>query len=132
MRLEPPRDRRLLREELAGAPASPYRHDRQFHLESVICAGVTGQCGAQTQPEQVQSEMPIWTFLSEVPAARGPIFDDSAETEQSDWLKEGPSFLIGAGSRASGREGFVPLGEFSKKRDSVRSKNRIAAREAPG
>jgi len=111
---------------------APYRHDRQFHLESVICAGVTGQCGAQTQPEQVQSEMPIWTFLSEVPAARGPVFDDSAETEQSDWLKERAPFLIGAGSRASGREGFVPLGEFSKKSDSVRSKNRIAAREPPG
>ena len=39
-------------------------------------------------PEQVQSEMPIWTFFSEVPAARGPSSDDSAETEQSDWLKE--------------------------------------------
>jgi hypothetical protein len=38
--------------------------------------------------EQVQSEMLIWTAHSEVPAARGPSFDDSAEPEHSDWLKE--------------------------------------------
>ncbi|SDJ48837.1 hypothetical protein SAMN05428953_106282 [Mesorhizobium muleiense] len=32
--------------------------------------------------------MPYLTFFSEVPAARGPNFDDYAETEQSNWLKE--------------------------------------------
>ncbi|RWI08768.1 hypothetical protein [Mesorhizobium sp.] len=37
---------------------------------------------------QVQSEMPNLTFFSEVPAARGPNFDDYADTEQSNWLKE--------------------------------------------
>jgi hypothetical protein len=32
--------------------------------------------------------MPNVTFFSEVPAARGPNFDDYAETKQSNWLKE--------------------------------------------
>jgi hypothetical protein len=39
-------------------------------------------------PEREQSEMPNLTFFSEVPAARGPNFDDYADTEQSNWLKE--------------------------------------------
>ncbi|WP_292540264.1 metal-sensing transcriptional repressor [Mesorhizobium sp.] len=34
-------------------------------------------------PKQAQSEMPIWTFLSEVRAARVQRFRDSAGTEQS-------------------------------------------------
>ncbi|CAG1013923.1 hypothetical protein RHIZO_04642 [Rhizobiaceae bacterium] len=42
----------------------------------------------QTPPEHVQSEMPIWRFLLEVPAAQGSFFSDSAEPEQSDWSKE--------------------------------------------
>jgi hypothetical protein len=39
-------------------------------------------------PEREQSEMPYVTFFSEVPAARGPNFDDYADTEQSNWPKE--------------------------------------------
>ena len=35
-----------------------------------------------------QSEMPIRALFSEVPAARAPTFEDSAEREQSNWLEE--------------------------------------------
>ena len=70
---------------LAGARTEPVSDD----CKVAVIGGVhRTQCGAQTPPEQVQSEMPNWTFFSEVPAARGPSFDDSAETEQSNWLKE--------------------------------------------
>jgi hypothetical protein len=55
-------------------------------------AGIGGTSPASmlalTPPEQVQSEMPIWRFFLEVPAAQGSFFDDSAEPEQSDWLEQ--------------------------------------------
>ncbi|UVC13243.1 hypothetical protein [Mesorhizobium onobrychidis] len=62
--------------------------------------------------------MPNVTFFSEVPAARGPNFDDYAETEQSNWLKErsNPS-LWQAGSRGHPIGTACPFGEFSKKRE---------------
>jgi hypothetical protein len=63
-----------------------------------------------------QSEMPNLTFFSEVPAARGPSFDDSAETEQSDWLKERSNLMAGKLQRTSNRQGYA-FGEFSKKRE---------------
>jgi hypothetical protein len=46
---------------------------------------------------QMQSEMPIWTFFSEVPAAQGPFFGDSAETEQSNWLEQRSNPFLMAG-----------------------------------
>jgi hypothetical protein len=54
--------------------------------------------------------MPNWTFFSEVPAARGPSFDDSEETEQSNWLEErsNPS-LWQAGSRGLSDRHGLPL-----------------------
>ena len=69
----------------AGARTEPVSGDYE---ESVIGAGSPDSMRRANSLEQVQSEMPIWTFLSEVPAARGLILDESAETEQSDWLKE--------------------------------------------
>ncbi|RWH81257.1 MAG: hypothetical protein EOQ86_06290 [Mesorhizobium sp.] len=68
--------------------------------------------------EQLQSEMPNWTFFSEVPAARGPSFDDSAETKQSNWLKErsNPFLMAGKLQRTSDRLAYA-FGEFSKKRE---------------
>jgi hypothetical protein len=62
--------------------------------------------------------MPNWTFFSEVPAARGPSFDDSAETKQSNWLKErsNPS-LWQASSRGLPIGRAYAFGKFSKKRE---------------
>jgi hypothetical protein len=70
----------------AAARTEPVSGDCE---ESVIGAGFTGLNAARKlRRNRCRVKMPIWTFLSEVPAARGPSFDDSAETEQSDWLKE--------------------------------------------
>ncbi|MER8387729.1 hypothetical protein NKJ46_14735 [Mesorhizobium sp. M0166] len=68
-------------------------------------------------PKREQSEMPNWMFFSEVPAARGPSFEDSAETEQSNWLEErsNPS-LWQAGFRGHSIGKACPFGEFSKKK----------------
>ncbi|TIT02510.1 hypothetical protein [Mesorhizobium sp.] len=71
-------------------------------------------------PEREQSEMPNVTFFSEVPAARGPNFDDYAETKQSNWLKErsNPS-LWRASSRGLPIGRAYAFGEFSKKKGTV-------------
>jgi hypothetical protein len=55
---------------------------------TVIGATSSGSMLVQTPPEHVQSEMPIWRYHLEVPAAQGPFFSDSAEPEQSDCSKE--------------------------------------------
>ena len=69
----------------AGARTEPVFGDCEV---AVIGATSPASMLVHTPPEQEQSEMPIWRFFSEVPAAQEPSFDDSAETEQSDWLKE--------------------------------------------
>jgi hypothetical protein len=97
----------------AGAQAGPVSGDCEV---AVIGAAFTGPNAAR---KLRQSEMPIWTFLSEVPAARGPSFDDSAETEQSDWLKN-EATLPEAGrlQRTSDRQG-VPLRRVLQEKGTV-------------
>ncbi|AZN96069.1 hypothetical protein EJ066_01445 [Mesorhizobium sp. M9A.F.Ca.ET.002.03.1.2] len=72
-------------EPLAGARTEPVFGDCKV---AVIGATSSASMLVQTPPEQVQTEMPIWRFFSEVPAAQGPFFGDSAETEQSNWLEQ--------------------------------------------
>ena len=67
-------------------------------------------------PEREQSEMPNVTFFSEVPAARRPSSDDSAETEQSDWLKERSTLPEGRFQRTS--DGLCPS-ESSPRKGTV-------------
>jgi hypothetical protein len=69
----------------AGARTEPVFGDCEV---AVIGATSPASMLVHTPPEQEQSEMPIWRFFSEVPAARRPSSDDSAEAQLSDWLKE--------------------------------------------
>jgi len=69
----------------AGARREPVSGDCDV---AVIGASSPASMLVQTPPEQVQSEMPVWRIFSEVPAAQGPFFGDSAETEQSNWLEQ--------------------------------------------
>jgi hypothetical protein len=68
-----------------GARTEPVFGDCEV---AVIGATSPASMLVQTPPEQLQSEMPIWRFFLEVPAAQGPFFSDSAEIEQSDWLEQ--------------------------------------------
>ncbi|CCV13888.1 hypothetical protein MESS4_600007 [Mesorhizobium sp. STM 4661] len=92
-----------------GMPCPPWtgRHGRWRHCPFISFFGQSltdSHLSHATIIYAKQSEMPIRTFFSEVLAAREPAFEDSAETEQSNWLEERGTLTAGKLQRTSDRQ----------------------------
>lgn len=65
--------------------------------------------GLRYHHQAKQSEMPTGAFFSEVPAAGGPNFEDSAEKEQSNWLQERGTLPYGRQAPEDLRQAELPV-----------------------